>query len=72
VAGDVQWNFEKFLIDPDGVAVGQFHRTQRGEPARGDRSHPAELTTLTSSGKAMGGRSEPCPSLKLGKRGRRI
>jgi glutathione peroxidase len=24
VAGDVQWNFEKFLIDPDGVAVGRF------------------------------------------------
>jgi glutathione peroxidase len=24
VAGDVQWNFEKVLIDPDGAAVGRF------------------------------------------------
>ncbi|MEQ7126965.1 glutathione peroxidase [Actinopolymorpha sp. B11F2] len=23
-AGDVQWNFEKFLVDPQGVVVGRF------------------------------------------------
>ena len=23
-AGDVQWNFEKFLVSPDGVVVGRF------------------------------------------------
>lgn len=24
VAGDVQWNFEKFLVGPDGAVVGRF------------------------------------------------
>jgi glutathione peroxidase len=24
VAGDVQWNFEKFLLDPDGTVVARF------------------------------------------------
>jgi len=24
VAGDVQWNFEKFLVSPDGQVVGRF------------------------------------------------
>lgn len=24
VAGDIQWNFEKFVIDTDGVVVGRF------------------------------------------------
>jgi glutathione peroxidase len=23
-AGDVQWNFEKFLLDPDGEVVARF------------------------------------------------
>src|SRR5690606_3179879 len=23
-AGDVQWNFEKFLVSPDGVAIRRF------------------------------------------------
>jgi glutathione peroxidase len=23
-AGDVQWNFEKFLLSPDGEVVGRF------------------------------------------------
>jgi glutathione peroxidase len=31
VAGDVQSNFEKFLIDPDGAVVGRFRpRTEPG------------------------------------------
>ncbi|PBC75688.1 glutathione peroxidase [Streptomyces sp. TLI_235] len=29
-AGDVQWNFEKFLISPDGTVVGRFR--PRTEP----------------------------------------
>jgi len=29
-AGDVQWNFEKFLISPDGAVVGRFR--PRTEP----------------------------------------
>jgi len=28
--GDVQWNFEKFLVDPDGTVVGRFR--PRTEP----------------------------------------
>jgi glutathione peroxidase len=31
VAGDIQWNFEKFLIDPDGAVVGRFR--PQTEPA---------------------------------------
>ena len=32
-AGDIQWNFEKFLIDPDGVVVGRFRpRTEPDAP----------------------------------------
>ena len=23
-AGDIQWNFEKFLVGPDGAVVGRF------------------------------------------------
>ena len=26
-AGDIQWNFEKFLIGPDGTVVGRFRPT---------------------------------------------
>lgn len=26
-AGDVQWNFEKFLVDPSGAVVGRFRPT---------------------------------------------
>ncbi|MFS7872240.1 glutathione peroxidase [Streptomyces asiaticus] len=33
-AGDVQWNFEKFLISPDGEAVGRFR--PRTEPEADD------------------------------------
>ncbi|GII83268.1 glutathione peroxidase [Sphaerisporangium siamense] len=33
-AGDVQWNFEKFLIGRDGEAVARFRpRTEPGDPA---------------------------------------
>jgi len=33
VAGDIQWNFEKFLISPDGAVVGRFRpRTKPAAP----------------------------------------
>ena len=33
-AGDIQWNFEKFLISPSGTVLGRFRpRTEPGEPA---------------------------------------
>ena len=33
VAGDIQWNFEKFLISPDGAVVGRFRpRTKPDAP----------------------------------------
>jgi glutathione peroxidase len=33
VAGDVQWNFEKFLVAPDGQVVGRFRpRTEPDAP----------------------------------------
>ena len=33
-AGDVQWNFEKFLIGPDGTVLGRFRpRTEPDAPA---------------------------------------
>jgi glutathione peroxidase len=32
-AGDIQWNFEKFLISPDGTVVGRFRpRTKPDAP----------------------------------------
>jgi glutathione peroxidase len=32
-AGDIQWNFEKFLISPDGAVVGRFRpRTKPDAP----------------------------------------
>jgi glutathione peroxidase len=32
-AGPVQWNFEKFVLSPDGVVVGRFRpRTEPGDP----------------------------------------
>ncbi|MEV4560504.1 glutathione peroxidase [Kitasatospora sp. NPDC049285] len=32
-AGDVQWNFEKFLVSPDGAVVGRFRpRTEPEAP----------------------------------------
>jgi glutathione peroxidase len=32
-AGDIQWNFEKFLIDPNGSVVGRFRpRTEPDAP----------------------------------------
>jgi glutathione peroxidase len=33
-AGDVQWNFEKFLVGPDGTVLGRFRpRTEPDAPA---------------------------------------
>ncbi len=33
-AGDIQWNFEKFLISPSGEVLGRFRpRTEPGDPA---------------------------------------
>ncbi|WP_019931750.1 glutathione peroxidase [Nocardia sp. BMG111209] len=34
VAGDIQWNFEKFVVDRDGKVVGRFRpRTEPQDPA---------------------------------------
>ena len=33
-AGDIQWNFEKFLVGPDGAVLGRFRpRTDPEDPA---------------------------------------
>ena len=33
-AGDIQWNFEKFLVGPDGTVLGRFRpRTDPEDPA---------------------------------------
>ena len=32
-AGDIQWNFEKFLVDPDGAVVGRFRPRTEPESA---------------------------------------
>ena len=33
-AGDIQWNFEKFLVGPDGAVVARFRpRTDPEDPA---------------------------------------
>src|ERR1700689_4618599 len=33
-AGDIQWNFEKFLVSPDGTVLGRFRpRTDPEDPA---------------------------------------
>jgi glutathione peroxidase len=32
-AGDVQWNFEKFLVSPDGDVVGRFRPRTEPEDA---------------------------------------
>ncbi|MFG2818501.1 glutathione peroxidase [Kitasatospora sp. NPDC048365] len=32
-AGDVQWNFEKFLVSPDGTVVGRFRPRTEPEAA---------------------------------------
>jgi glutathione peroxidase len=33
-AGDIQWNFEKFLVGPDGAVIARFRpRTDPGDPA---------------------------------------
>ncbi|WP_035851324.1 glutathione peroxidase [Kitasatospora azatica] len=32
-AGDIQWNFEKFLISPDGAVVGRFRPRTEPEDA---------------------------------------
>jgi glutathione peroxidase len=32
--GDIQWNFEKFLVGPDGAVLGRFRpRTDPEDPA---------------------------------------
>ncbi len=45
-AGDIQWNFEKFLIAPDGTVVNRFpsaHRARRPRGDRGDRGRAAPI-----------------------------
>jgi glutathione peroxidase len=39
-AGDVQWNFEKFLLDPDGTIVGRFR--PQTQPESDDVVHAIE------------------------------
>jgi glutathione peroxidase len=33
-AGDIQWNFEKFLVDPDGAIVARFRPATEPEDAK--------------------------------------
>ena len=42
-AGDVQWNFEKFLISPDGQPVARFRPTIEPESAELTAAIEAEL-----------------------------
>ncbi|GAA3099081.1 hypothetical protein GCM10020001_014520 [Nonomuraea salmonea] len=49
-AGDVQWNFEKFLVDGEGRVVARFrpsHHARRPGGRRGDRE--AALTRRSPS-----------------------
>ena len=36
-AGDVPWNFEKFLVAADGTVIARFSPRQAGGPAPGRR-----------------------------------
>ena len=48
-AGDVQWNFEKFLVAPSGEVVGRFRsKTEPDAPGarRRDRGRPPALTAV--------------------------
>ena len=43
-AGDIQWNFEKFLVGPDGAVIGAVpagHRSRGPGPGGRDRGEPA-------------------------------
>jgi glutathione peroxidase len=37
IAGDVQWNFEKFLVSPHGTPLARFRRPRRPMPKRSSR-----------------------------------
>ncbi len=37
--GDIQWNFEKFLVAPGGEVVGRFRPTVAARRPRGHRGH---------------------------------
>ena len=48
-AGDIQWNFEKFLVAPDGKIVRRFRPQVTPEDAgiaRGDRRDPPGLSPV--------------------------
>jgi glutathione peroxidase len=44
-AGDVQWNFEKFLVSPDGQIVGRFRPRTEPESAELVAAIEAQLPT---------------------------
>ena len=51
-AGDVQWNFEKFLLAPGGdggQAVPAAHRSRRPRGDRGHRGGPAAIAQWTTA-----------------------
>ena len=45
-AGDVQWNFEKFLLAPGGRVVEQVPAAHGSRRARGDRRHRSGLAAI--------------------------
>ena len=53
-AGDIQWNFEKFLVAPDGEVVARFRPDRRARDPRARRGHRGQPPRLTSgrSGRA--------------------
>ena len=55
-AGDVQWNFEKFLLAPGGdggQAIPSAHRTRRPRGGRGHRGRPAAIARIDNCCKSV-------------------
>jgi glutathione peroxidase len=48
-AGDVQWNFEKFLVSPDGTPVARFRPATDPESAKVVAAIEAQLPALPTS-----------------------
>ena len=51
-AGDVKWNFEKFLVSPDGEVVGRFRpqvAARRRRPRRRHRGQPPLVVTRSTA-----------------------
>ena len=69
-AGDVKWNFEKFLVSPDGKVVARFRPPVSPEDPladRGDRGEPPRLIPPSRFGVAEGTvwRSGATPNRKV-------